>query len=140
MQGREAELHLGLDRVHPDDLHARGGGLGVVQQRGLADAGLAPDDEGGAVPLAGAGQDLVEPAAFLAASEQALHGANLLPGGPGWPPRPMGHVVGGAADHVPRVMPGSPPMADHGITQAHRCSPRGSHRPGRTANRRQPCR
>jgi len=107
VQGREAQLHLGLDRVDPDDLHARGGGLGVVQQRGLADAGLAPDHEGGAVPLAGAGQDLVEAAAFLAASEQALHGANLLPGGPGRPRRPMGHVVASAADHVRHVMPGS---------------------------------
>jgi hypothetical protein len=29
----------------------------------------------------------------------------------------MGHVVGGAADHVPHVMPGSPPMADHETTQ-----------------------
>jgi hypothetical protein len=83
VQGREAELHLGLDRVHPDDLHTCGRGLGVVQQRGLADARLAPDDEGAAVPPAGAGQDLVEAAAFLAAPEQALHGANLLPRGPG---------------------------------------------------------
>ena len=79
VQGREAELHLGLDRVHPDDLHARGRGLGVVQQDGLADTGLASDDERAAVPVAGAGQDLVEAAAFLAASEQALHGTNLLP-------------------------------------------------------------
>ena len=44
-----------------------------------ADTGLASDDERAAVPVAGAGQDLVEAAAFLAASEQALHGTNLLP-------------------------------------------------------------
>jgi hypothetical protein len=32
----------------------------------------------------------------------------------------MRHVVGGAADYVPHVMPGTPLVVEHGTTQGHR--------------------
>lgn len=45
VQGGEAELDLRLDPHLPDDPEVRGRGGHVPEQRGLADAGLAPDDE-----------------------------------------------------------------------------------------------
>jgi hypothetical protein len=81
VQGREAELHFGLDAVDADDLQIRGSScsLGVIQQCRLAHAWLAPQHEDAAQSPAGAVKDLVEPAALHATSEQALHEANLLP-------------------------------------------------------------
>jgi len=79
VQGREAELHLGLNAVDPDGLQIRGRSLDVIQQCRLAHAWLAPQHEDAAQPLAGVVKDLVEPAAFRATSEQVLHEANLLP-------------------------------------------------------------
>jgi len=87
------------------------------------------------VPLAGAGQDLVEAAAFLAASEQALHGANLLPRrGPMPPQHSTRHVVGGPADYVPHVMPGSRLVDEHWTTKATGGRP-GGQSPGRPDGR-----
>ena len=52
MQARERELHLGLDACRPGDT-APVGSLGQVpQQGGLADAGLAAEDEHAALTRA----------------------------------------------------------------------------------------
>ena len=45
MECRESELHLGLDRAEPDDLQVVGLLRGVVEQRGLPDAGVAAQHE-----------------------------------------------------------------------------------------------
>lgn len=79
MDGREAELHLALDAVDPDDLEVRRR-LRIIKQRGLAHARLATDSQDGAAPLAGSGHELIQAARFRVTPEQALHGANLLPG------------------------------------------------------------
>jgi hypothetical protein len=95
VHSREAELHLALDAVDPDDLQVRRGRLCVIQERRLAHARLAPQRQDGAAPLACSGHDLIQAARFRISPEQALHGANLLPGVPvpAWLSRP--HVVTG---------------------------------------------
>ena len=66
VQAGERELHLGLDARSPPDAAARGPRQQVLQQRRLADAGLAPDQQHPAVAGANGGHDVVEHGAFRA--------------------------------------------------------------------------
>jgi hypothetical protein len=56
VDGGETQGLLRLHRDGPDDLQVRGPLDGVVEQRGLADAGLAPEDQ----RTAHAGADAIE--------------------------------------------------------------------------------
>ena len=99
VHGREAELHLAVDAVDPDDLQVRRGLLRVIQQSRLAHAWLAPEHQDSAHPLAGSDHDLIEAARFRIPPEQALHEANLLPGAPA-PARLAHSPRGGRTDRL----------------------------------------
>ena len=68
MQGGEGQLHLGLDPGRPQPMQVGGRLLGVLEQRGLADAGLAEHDEGAALAAAYGGHERVEDGALGASS------------------------------------------------------------------------
>jgi hypothetical protein len=65
MEPGEGELHLGLDSGDPGDAEARCMTSAMVQERGLADAGLAADDEDRALAAADLPQDAVERVALV---------------------------------------------------------------------------
>jgi hypothetical protein len=48
LEGRERQRRFGLDALRHQDLHSLGAGFGLAQQGGLADAGLAAQDEAAA--------------------------------------------------------------------------------------------
>ena len=87
VQGGEAELHLALNPADPGNLEVRGGGRQVVQQRGLADPRLAPENERAAQPSTGRTHELVQPFTFDGPPYQPLHGFTLTAGSlrPGHP-------------------------------------------------------
>ena len=60
MHPRERQLHLGLDAGELRDPEAGRLARGVAQQRGLADARLAADDQGLALTLADPRQQSIE--------------------------------------------------------------------------------
>jgi hypothetical protein len=71
MQRRERQLHLGFDPHGACDLQVRRGLDGVLQQRRLADAGLASHDQRVALALAKGREHIVEPRALDTAPAQA---------------------------------------------------------------------
>jgi predicted ester cyclase len=77
---RERELHLALDSGAPDDSHGRRLVDRVVEQRRLADAGLAMDDEGATVSVTGRRHQPIEGRSFAFPTQQ-LHSP--------WPPFPF---------------------------------------------------
>ena len=93
VQSGEGQLHLRLDAGGAHDPTARRARRHVVQQRGLADAGFAMDDERSALTGSKGLDELFEHAAFGAASDQfhreppfvagppALHGIDGIPAG-----------------------------------------------------------
>ena len=89
MQAGEGELHLGLDARDPGDAALRGLLGDVLQQRRLADPGLAAQDQHRALPRADALQQAVQHLALVAAALQ--HGAGSLSAagcGADWAPGP----------------------------------------------------
>ncbi len=70
MQPREGQLHLGLDPGDPGDAEARGLTGAMVQERGLADARLAADDEHRALAAADVLQDPVERVTLAGSPQQ----------------------------------------------------------------------
>ena len=68
----ERELHLALDPGAPDDSQRRGPLDRVVQQSRLADAGLATDDEGAPIAVAGGLHQPIEGGSFAFPTQQ-LH-------------------------------------------------------------------
>ena len=70
MQPGERELHLGLHARGARDVEARGALRGVLQQRGLADAGLAAQDQDRALARSYACQLPVQHLALAAAASQ----------------------------------------------------------------------
>ena len=114
VHGGEAELHLALDAVDPDDLHGGPGHrLGVIQQGRLAHARLAPEHQNAAHLLAGSRHDLIELPLLCVPPEQPLHGANLLPAA-----LPGAALSRGRPRCGPRAArdAGRLPMAEHGTS------------------------
>jgi hypothetical protein len=72
VQGRERHLQLGLDAGCPEHEHALSRRHDVVQQRGLADAGLAVDQQRPALAGADRVDHVVEHRALGGAPPQAL--------------------------------------------------------------------
>jgi hypothetical protein len=70
MQAGERQLHLGLDTCDLRDTKARSLSYGVPQQRRLPDAGLATDDQNGAVTPAHIRQQLVEHFALASPAQE----------------------------------------------------------------------
>ena len=70
MQSRERQLHLGLDPGDPGDAEARRLPSAMVQQRRLADARLAADDQHCALPAADVLQQPVERLALAGSPQQ----------------------------------------------------------------------
>jgi hypothetical protein len=70
MEAGERQLHLGLDTGGPSDATAGGPLLQVVQQRGLADPGLAAQYQHLAVTRPHIGHQAVERLAFTAPSSE----------------------------------------------------------------------
>jgi hypothetical protein len=64
LQGGVSELHLGLDADRPHDLKPRRRLNRIVQQRGLADPGLAMHDKRAALPGACRAEQLIQRCAF----------------------------------------------------------------------------
>ena len=70
MQAGEGELHL---RLHPDRANhpaAVGGFRGVVQECGLPRPGRAAQDDDGALPRLGVGEQAIERGTLVAAADQ----------------------------------------------------------------------
>ena len=74
-QRRELELRLRLDAKRAHDRHPLGAVDRVVEERRLADAGLATDHQRSGSALAGPIEELVEPRALALAAEQ--HGSTV---------------------------------------------------------------
>jgi hypothetical protein len=74
MQAGERQLHLGLHAGDPLDGQVRCRGDEVLQQGGLPDPGLAPEDQGTAVALTHVADQGIEHDALVRAPEQAEHG------------------------------------------------------------------
>ena len=70
VQSCERELHLGLDARGPPDATSGCAFLKVAEQRGLADAGLTPQDEDAAARRAHIVDDAIEGSAFALAPPQ----------------------------------------------------------------------
>jgi hypothetical protein len=71
VQSRERELHLGLDARSARDATPRRPLDDVLQQRGLADAGVAADDERAALARPNRIEQPVERPALAAPAEQS---------------------------------------------------------------------
>src|SRR5829696_2634931 len=72
IESRKGKLHFGDDTSHSDHLHVRSGPDRILEQCGLADAGLPPKDEHAAGALAGSGEQFVDGFAFLRAAKESL--------------------------------------------------------------------
>jgi hypothetical protein len=64
VEGGEGQLGLGLDPGGPQHGHPLGPPGGMVEQRGLADAGLAPEHQRPAAGPAGVREQPIEGVAF----------------------------------------------------------------------------
>jgi len=71
MQGRERQLHLGLDPHSARDPQVRSGLDGVLHQRRLANAGLASHNQRAALALANGREHFIELRALDSAPAQA---------------------------------------------------------------------
>ncbi len=60
VEATEGDLALGLHAPGREDPHRRGPGTGVVEQPGLADAGIAGDDQHATVSDPGPGKQLLD--------------------------------------------------------------------------------
>lgn len=70
VQPAEGEVHLRFDALDAQQAHSAGSRRGVVEQRGLAYARLAVQEEGGAPPPSAVGQDQVDPVLLRTAPQQ----------------------------------------------------------------------
>ncbi|GII94113.1 hypothetical protein Ssi02_43440 [Sinosporangium siamense] len=68
MEGGERQIEFGLDPGDPGDPASGGLALDVIQQGGLAHAGLAPQDEHGALAAPDPPQRLIQPVTLMLAS------------------------------------------------------------------------
>ncbi len=77
VQGGEPELAFRPDAREANDEEVRGSQLGVVEQRGLPDAGVTPDDERAAQAAPHGGKERVERLALLRPANER-HGTGTL--------------------------------------------------------------